>query len=809
MISDSPSSGSPSIVDPSKLGPRELWTTEIAYAEQELKKFHERARTVVRRFVDERDALDAPMKWFNLFYANTKIMKAALYSQLPKPEVKRKFIDYNDQLARVAANMLQRAIQPDGDDPRDLFDPTMRHVSLDRLVSGLGQAWCRLETDTEDAELILEGLNQSVGEGLEGANDHHNSPLFSGFKTGPAPDEGQPAQGMVPGVPVAPGMDPAAAGGVGGPPGGPGMPDPAMAGAPGAGPQSPAAPAQAQTILKYKRITDQRVAIDYVYWEDFLWSPCRVWEERRWVGRRVYMDRPQLIKRFGEEKGKKVPLNHRPSNMNLNTYPGGVVPVNQAVQMACVYEIWDRIHRKVIWLSKDMPEVLDEKDDFLNLVGFEPCPRPLLANISTSNTVPRPDYYLVQDQYNELDQVNNRISMLVKACKVVGVYDQAATGIQRMLLEGTDNTLIPVDNWAMFAEKGGVKGQVDWLPLEQVVNALQRLYEAREGIKAQIYELTGIADIVRGASKASETLGAQEIKAKFASVRIKDTQDEVARFAAELLRIKAEIMVKHFDPELLIRKSNIMRTDDADLALEATELLQSEEGFEWRITVTADQLAQTDYAMEKADRIELLTSVSGYLQTAAEMIQGMPQSGPLLVGLLKWTVAGFKGAREIEGMLDKALDELIKAPPEEQPDPEAERAKAEMEMAQQEHQLRMQELQAKIAAKQQETQLKIQAKIKEMELADAQGRQEIQMEIQRMHMELMQSQQEHQFKMMQMREEHDMKRQQMQIDGAMKAQQTREQGLIKTRQAQESGQVKIQQMRAEAKARPKPKGVSK
>lgn len=541
-----------------------------------------------------------------------------------------------------------------------------------------------------------------------------------------------------------------------------------------------------------------------MYWEDFLWSPCRVWEERRWVGRKVYMDRDQLVKRFGEEKGKKVPLNHRPQNMNLNTYPGGVVPVNQAIQMACVYEIWDRIHRKVIWLSKDMPEVLDEKDDFLNLVGFEPCPRPLLANISTSNTVPRPDYYLVQDQYNELDQVNNRISMLVKACKVVGVYDQSSNGIQRMLLEGTDNTLIPVDNWAMFAEKGGVKGQVDWLPLEQVVNALQRLYEAREGIKAQIYELTGIADIVRGASKASETLGAQEIKAKFASVRIKDTQDEVARFAAELLRLKAEIMVKHFDPELLIRKSNIMRTDDADLALEATELLQSEEGFEWRILVTADQLAQTDYAMEKQDRIELLTSVSGYLETAGQMIQGMPQSGPLLVGLLKWCVAGFKGARDIEGMLDKALDELIKSPPEEQPDPEAEKAKAEMEMAQQEHQLRMQELQAKIAAKQQETQLKVQAKLKEMELADAQGRQEIQMEIQRMNMELMQSQQEHQFKMMQMREEFDMKRQQTVLDGAIKARQQREQGLIKTRQAQESGAVKIQQMRAEAKARPKP-----
>jgi|KBSMisStaDraftv2_1062788.scaffolds.fasta_scaffold08903_4 hypothetical protein len=732
MISDSPSSGSPTIVDPEKLTSIELWKTEIAYAEQETKKFHERARKVVRRFVDERDAMDSGQKWFNLFYANTKIMRAALYSQIPKPEVKRKFTDYKDDLGRVASSILQRAIMPDGDDPRDLFDAVLRHVSTDRLVPGLGQAWCRLETDTEEDELILEG-SPSVGEDV----DHHNLPENSGFKTGPAPDEQQvhqpPPQPMPP-VSIAPAGGPPM-GGPGGPPP-EGMPPPGP-GAPGASgppqpgmppPQQPPMQPPAPVIMKFKRITDQRVALDYVYWEDFIWSPCRVWEERRWVGRVVYMDQAQLIKRFGAEKGKAVPLNHRPMNLNLNTYPGGLVPTNQAIKQARVYEIWDRIHRKVVWLCKDYDKILDEKDDFLNLIGFEPCPKPLLANISTSNTVPRPDFYMVQDQYSELDNVNNRISLLVSACKVVGVYDRAAEGVQRMLLEGVDNTLVPVDNWAMFAEKGGVKGQVDWLPLEQVVIALQRLYENRESIKAQIYELTGIADIVRGATKASETLGAQEIKAKFASVRIKDVQDEIARFAAELLRIKAEIMVKHYDPEILIRKSNILRTDDAALASEAVELLQSEEGFEWRIVVTADQLAQTDYAMEKQDRVDLLTSVSGYLEKAGTMIQGMPQSAPLLVGMLKWAVSGFKGAREIEGMLDKTLDQLIKQPEQPKgPSPEEIKAKAEQQKMQGQMQLAQQKGQIDIQGKQQELQIEQQRAQMEMQMQERMNQMEIQM----------------------------------------------------------------------------------
>lgn len=759
-MSEPSSTGNPTIVDPNKLSPIELWRTEVAYAEQELKKFYERGRKVVRRYVDERDAIDAQQKWFNLFYANTKIMRAALYAQMPKPEVKRKYLDYKDQLGRVAASILQRAIEPDCDDPRDLFDSTMRSVTLDRLLPGLGQAWCRLETDSEDAELILESA-PSVGEGLLFPHDHHNEPLNSGFKTGPAPDEGQPISGTPP-API---------------PGPQGMSPPEVPGQPPAA--SPLLPKP--TVIRYKRITDQRVVLDYVYWEDFLWSPCRVWEERRWVGRVVHMDRDQLVKRFGKEKGEKVPLNYRPVNMNLNTYPGGITPVNQAIKQARVYELWDRIHRKVVWFCKDYPEILDEKDDFLNLIGFEPCPRPLFANITTSNTVPRPDYYIVQDQYQELDTVNNRISMLVRACKVAGVYDRASEGVQRLLQEGTDNILVPVDNWAMFAEKGGVKGQVDWLPLEQIVNALQRLYEAREGIKAQIYEVTGIADIVRGASKASETLGAQEIKAKFASVRIKDTQDEVARFASELLRIKAEIMVKHFDPEIMIRKSNILRTDDADMAQEAVELLQSEEGFEWRITVTSDQLAQTDYAMEKQDRVELLTSVSGYLEKAGPMIMQKPETAPFLVGMLKWAISGFKGARDIEGMLERTLDDMTKNPPPQQPDPEAEKAKQEMQMAQEEHQMRMQEAQMKLQGQERELQLKIAEKQQELQMSAAENQQELRFEVQRMQLDLQMLRMQHMYDMQCSQQEHEQK----------------------MRQTHEQGQAKVQVMKAAAAAKPK------
>jgi hypothetical protein len=733
----------------SKLTPYQRWEEEIKQAELELKDFHNRGRKVNRRFLDERDMLDSSNKWFNIYYANTNIMESALYAQLPKPSVSRRFKDYDDDVARVAGTIIQRSITQDLDDPRDAFDSTMRSCVQDRLIPGLAAAWLRLETDTEDVP-----YQEAMGDT---------------FHPGDATDK---------------------------------PPEP------------------------LKKITDQRVCIDYVYWQDFIWSPCRTWEERRWVGRKAYMSRDALIKRFGEKIGKQVSLDFNPTLPPNHGSTPGTTPKHMAIKQAVVYEIWDRERREVIWFSKGYKEILDTKADPLKLVGFEPCPRPMFANITTSNTVPRPDYYMIQDQYQELDTINNRVSMLLQACKVVGVYDQSASGISRMLTEGFDNQLIPVDNWAMFAEKGGLKGQVDWLPLDVVVDALTQLITNRDLIKAQIYELTGISDIVRGASKASETLGAQEIKSKFASIAIKKRQDEVARFAGDLLRLKAEIQVKHFDDEFLLKNSNIVATgaDNVKLIEPALALLHSDSGFEWRIQVTADSIAQADYAMEKADRIEFLTAVSGYLEKASAMFQAVPGSASFLVGMLKWAVAGFRNASEIEGMLDKELDAISKQPPPEPPpNPEEqkmqlEKQKTEAKMAadekksQLDQQSKQQDMAMQERMNQMEMRMKemeLQYKVKELELKEREANMNLDFKAaeaaQNQKTQLMESQ----MSLDTQAQEHAMSLEQQEESHAMESEQAQEDHKLAMDQTKETGKIKAQAMKEQAKAKPKPTGGKK
>lgn len=466
-----------------------------------------------------------------------------------------------------------------------------------------------------------------------------------------------------------------------------------------------------QEAVSFEQVSSQNVPIDYVHWDDILISPCRTWEERRWVARRVFMDRDKLVARFGD-KGKEVSLNYKPGSAGKQDNKN---PINDVLQKAVVYEIWDRETKTVLWICTGYDKMLDEKVDPLELEEFEPFPKPLFATQSTSNVIPVADFVMMQDQYNEMDTVNNRISILVEACKVAGVYDSSATGVQRMLEEGFENTLIPVDNWAMFAEKGGIKGQIDWLPLDQIIQALQYLRQAREDIKGQIYELSGISDIVRGDSKASETLGAQKLKAQFASVRIQTLQDEVALFAQKILQIKAEIVCKHFTPSQIVKQSNMefyLDGPNAPLIDAAMELIKGDhESFDWRIKIQADTLAQADYQLDKQEKVEFINATATFLQSAATMIEREPSMAPMMMEMLKFGVSGFRGSAEIEGVIDSTLAGIQKKldnPQPPPPDPAIEKAKLDAQIKQQDAQVRSQEKQQDMAIKAQESQQELQ-----------------------------------------------------------------------------------------------------
>lgn len=608
----------------------EHWFKEITASEKEMEKFHRQGKKVIKRFLDQKE--DESLHTLNLYHSNIVTIRAMLYGQAPKVDVSRRYEDSADDVARVAAEMLERCLNNDVQFTDDTFTEAIRGSLDDFLIPGMGQAKIRY-----DASFDEEG----------------------NFLSETAP-------------------------------------------------------------------------VDYIHWADFLWNAgARTWPEVEWVSFKTYISRGDAEKRWGKEKGDRLEYKSKQARDEREGDAN-----NQL--FACVYEIWCRTSRMVYWYAKGMDNLLEKQNDPLQLSKFFPCPQPMLANITTSSLVPKSSYAFGQDLYNQVDILTTRLTMLTKAVKVVGVYDKSSVGVQRMLNEATENELIPVDNWAMFAEKGGIKGQVDWLPIEQIAAVINMLEQTRQGNIALLYQITGMSDILRGSTDPRETKGAQELKSKFASIRVQAMQDLFAKFATDIQKLKAEIISIHYSPETILKQSNIEHTPDAPIAQAGVELLKQPGNAIWKVQIRPESIAMLDYAQLKEERTEYLMAISQFMQSAAPLAQLDKGVTPTLLEMLKWGLAGFKGSQQIEGVLDQAIAgalQAMKEPKEPPPDPKMQEMQAKMQMEQQKMQFQMQLAQQKAQLEMQKIQAEMQQDQVRFQMEMEQEKQKFMMELQRLQMQ--------------------------------------------------------------------------
>jgi len=245
----------------------------------------------------------------------------------------------------------------------------------------------------------------------------------------------------------------------------------------------------------------------------------------------------------------------------------------------------------------------------------------------------------------------------------------------------------------MFAEKGGIKGVVDWLPIEAIVIVIEKLREQRTDVVQQIYELTGISDIMRGVTNARETYGAQQLKAQYSSSRLQLYQMQVGSFVAEAMDIKAMIISKHFQPQTIVRKSLVMFTADAPYAEQAVQLIKDSWELMYRINISSTQMSIPDYNAEKQMRQEYVTSMGQFVSQITPLIQQVPTAAPFMLKILQWAGASFSTSGGVETLFDnyiRAVEKQLQQPPP--PNPEVAKQQAEAQakqgLAQQEGQVK-------------------------------------------------------------------------------------------------------------------------
>jgi len=472
----------------------------------------------------------------------------------------------------------------------------------------------------------------------------------------------------------------------------------------------------------------EKVCYDHVDRCDFLHEPARKWKEVGWVARRSWLTKEQGDRRFPGKKFGESASFVVTENDTDDEY--------KREKKAPVWEIWSKTRRKVVWVTSGIEETLDEQLPYLNLRDFYPCPRPAYGTTQRRSLIPVPDFLQYKDQLEEINELTARISALSEALRMKGFYaggvDDLSDAIESAIRNIENNAiLIPVPNMAAMGG-ASLKDSIIWLPVREVAETVQALLALRKEVIADVYEITGLSDIMRGATDPNETLGAQQLKSQYGSVRIRDRQSELVRIARDMARMAGEIMSENFKPETLLMNAQMELPTEADieqqiqaaaadpnnvamalqnpqaaqqLIQEAREtvtidkivaLFRSERVRPFALDIETDSTIQPDENADKQRRAEFLTALGNTMAQMAPMVQAQPQTAGFAGEILKFAIAPFRAGRELEQAVDDFVEQMkqFSQPEQEQPDPAQMKMQADMQIKQADAELRQKEAQA-------------------------------------------------------------------------------------------------------------------
>lgn len=398
----------------------------------------------------------------------------------------------------------------------------------------------------------------------------------------------------------------------------------------------------------------EEIIPEYVHWKDFLMSNSRTWGETWWVAFRHGMAEDELIDMFGEDKVNAIEL---PKKTEKDSE-------QQKRTVFEVWEIWDKRRAKRVWIATDASDTFEIEDAPLDLKDFYPIPAPLLPFKTNDTTTPVPLYSAYQDQAEELDIVVGRLTKLTRMFKVAGFYDAATTNKTIDLQETEDGQFLPIQGAAEFRQNGSFAGSIFAIPIADIAAAIDKLSERRDSLKAEIFELTGIADIMRGHTDPGEGVGTQRIKATFGTLRLRPLREPMEDFIKESYQIISEIAADKFDPETFAALTGKAPSS------EAMELMRNDRLRGFRIEVETDSTVIPNEEIDRRNATEFLSAISGFMATMLPVVTAQPQLAPMAIEMMKFGSRQFKAGRGLEDVITKTLDDLAQAaqtPQQEQP----------------------------------------------------------------------------------------------------------------------------------------------
>lgn len=442
---------------------------------------------------------------------------------------------------------------------------------------------------------------------------------------------------------------------------------------------------QEEEVITGQRVVNETVVYENVAWRDYREGPAKSWKGVPWVAFRHFISEQELERirnddMWAAQQDEKQDAESEEKDVD-------------------VWEIWCKDTRRVYFVVEAKGYVLSVEDDPLGLPDFFPMAAPVQPITATGKRTPVCPYAVYRKQAEELNRVSKRIQAILAGIKVRGGIAASSEAIQDIARAG-DNELVPIADVEGLVATGGLSNAIVWWPIDTAITVLRELYAAREQIKASIYEITGISDIIRGHGAASETATAQQIKTEWGSLRIKKMQRLIERQVRDLFVVTAEIMSRHFSPQALSMSAGMPLTPELEQALAG--------GVDhYRIDVESDSTVMADTSKRREEMARFLEGTAQFFNVMAPLAAEAPESASTIAEIYGAFARQFNLGKSAEDGIDQLIEMARqKAQQPQQPDPQQQAAQMEAQGKQQEIQLKMQEMQTDAQLKAAEMDLK-------------------------------------------------------------------------------------------------------
>ena len=539
----------------------EMWFKRVDKAKELRKNFNTSANNACKRYNiirNEASEEGAPDVWYPLLWSNVQVIKGAMYTATPNPDVRQRN-GQNQPDQKIVAMMLERGLTF-AVDQHD-FNGNIERALTDNLVAGLGQIRVSFDADVNYEPIIN-------------------------------PETGQP------------GID-----------------------------------EQTGEPLKKPVIKNDQVFTEFVPWDRFYNDPCMDWKECQWVDFIHFLERKDIEEQFGiDPKNEKIQVGETSKKEGKSKYE--------------VHEIWDKRKRRIVFLLRGMTKPLAVKPDLLHLKDFFPCPKPMLSNCQTNKFEGVPDYSFYKVQDIQINRLTQRIINLTSAGTVArGLYDASIQEEMEQLSASDDLEYVPVPNlWGKLTDSEA-SGSNLWdkvvadFPIRNCTEVISILQAEMQTELQAVYSITGISDIMRGQSKASETAGAQQIKAQAASNRMSIRKQSFHQFIRSIMRIMAEMSAEHLQPSTWQMMTGMPMNPQID------EIMHNDLLRNFSVDIETDSTIAMDDKMNKEMTMEAVNVTTQMLGTLLPMMnQGLP--GDVVKQITMVAMRPFKQSRAFEDAVE-------------------------------------------------------------------------------------------------------------------------------------------------------------